>query len=271
MEAFESFVALALEAEDFVVTGPVKFKISKKTSKKAIEEFQAHGYEVDLVGSRGDKLVLVSVKSFLGSGGVKPKEVTGEVGQSKSKGYMMLNDVWLRNEIVRMAAEKYGYKTSQVELRLYGGKYMGGEKGVALVKAWAAKQRVGAGPIAIFTGAEIAAVVLKMAESKTYRDNAVLMTVKVLLAAGMIKDLDQPISRHEDSKPLELKGTAMPFAEMQRRFPVGATVKSKKDGTVGVVLGHYVGTDKRTYLRLWVEGAERSLLRAATTMVLADQ
>lgn len=268
MEAFESFVALALEAEDFVVTGPVKFKISKKTNKKAVEEFQAHGYEVDLVGSRGDKLVLVSVKSFLGSGGVKPKEVTGEVGQSNSKGYMMLNDVWLRHEIVRMAAEKYGYKINQVELRLYGGKFMGGENGVAIVKEWAARQRVGAGSIAVFTGAEIASIVLKMAESKTYRDNAVLMTVKVLLAAGMIKDFSQPEIKKEQVKSTEVKGTAMPLAEMQRRFPVGATVSSKKDGTIGVVLAHYVGTDKRTYLRLWVEGAERSLLRAATTMEL---
>jgi len=271
MEAFESFVALALEAEDFVVTGPVKFKISKKTNKVAKDEYQTHGYEVDLVGSRGDKLVLVSVKSFLGSAGVRPKEVTGEAGPAKSQGYKMLNDVWLRNEIVRMAAEKFGYKVSQVELRLYGGRFHTGDKGVEQVKEWAQKQRVGAGPIGVYTGPEIAAVVLKMAESKTYRDNAVLMTVKVLLAAGMIKDLDQPVSRHGAKLPLELKGTAMPFAEMQRRFPVGATVKSKKDGTVGVVLSHYVGTDKRTYLRLWVEGAERSLLRAATTVVLADQ
>lgn len=266
MEAFESFVALALEAEDFVVTGPVKFKITKKTNKAAKDEYQTHGYEVDLVGSRGDKLVLVSVKSFLGSGGVKPKEVTGELGVAKSKGYMMLNDTWLRNEIVRMAAEKYGYKTSEVELRLYGGLFHTGEKGVQHVKTWAQKQRVGSGPIGVYTGAEIASVVLKMAESKTYRDHAVLMTLKVLLAAGMVKYPDQPEIPSEVAPVKSAKASAMPLEEVERRFAVGSTVKSKSDGKTGVVLGHYLGTDKQTYVRFWVEGNERALLRVANTL-----
>ena len=267
MEAFESFVALALEAEDFVVTGPVKFKISKKTKKTAKDEYQTHGYEVDLVGSRGDKLVLVSVKSFLGSGGVKPKEVTGEQGKDKSKGYMMLNDQLLRNEIVRMAAEKYGYKVSQIEMRLYGGLFHTGEKGLAHVKEWAQRQRVGAGPIGVYSGSEVAAIVLKMADSKTYRDHAVLMAVKVLKAAGMIKSPEVPEPTPADPKVKNSSKSAVPLEVAARSFPVGSTVKSKTDGTIGVVLGHWVGKDKQSYIRLWVEGADRHLLRAATTLI----
>lgn len=267
MEAFESFVALALEAEDFVVTGPVKFKITKKTNKVAKDEYQTHGYEVDLVGSRGDKLVLVSVKSFLGSGGVKPKEVTGEVGNDKSKGYMMLNDIWLRNEIVRMAAEKYGYKVSDVEMRLYGGLFHTGEKGFTHVKEWAQRQRVGAGPIGVYSGSEVAAIVLKMAESKTYRDHAVLMTVKVLQAAGMIKKPEIVDVATPEPKTKYSSKSAVPLDVAERSFPIGATVQSKKDGTVGVVLGYWVGKDSQAYIRLWVEGAERHLLRAATTLI----
>ncbi len=267
MEAFESFVALALEAEDFVVTGPVKFKISKKTNKTAKDEYQTHGYEVDLVGSRGDKLVLVSVKSFLGSGGVKPKEVTGEQGAEKSKGYKMLNDPVLRNEIVRMAAEKYGYKISQVEMRLYGGLFHTGEKGFTHVKEWAQRQRVGAGPIGVYSGSEVAAIVLKMADSKTYRDHAVLMAVKVLKAAGMIRNLEIPEPDPVEPKAKYSSKSAVPLEIAARSFPVGATVKSKTDGAVGVVLGHWVGTDKQTYVRLWVEGAAKHVLRAATTLI----
>lgn len=47
MEASESFVAVALEAEDLVVSGGVKFYVKLATRKAAYVEEQAHGYEVD--------------------------------------------------------------------------------------------------------------------------------------------------------------------------------------------------------------------------------
>ena len=67
MEAFESFVAIALEVEDFVVSEAVKFPVQKLTKKVAYEESQTHGFEVDLVAARADRLVLATVKSFFGS------------------------------------------------------------------------------------------------------------------------------------------------------------------------------------------------------------
>jgi hypothetical protein len=50
MEAFEWFVAVALESEDFVVSLAIKFNVKLKTRKAAYDEYQSHGYEVDLMG-----------------------------------------------------------------------------------------------------------------------------------------------------------------------------------------------------------------------------
>jgi hypothetical protein len=94
VEGFEHVVAIAMEADDLVVSGPLKFLVEFKTKKKKYDEYQTHGYEVDLVGVRQDRLVLASVKSFFGSAGVKAHQVTGE---SDGSGYRMLNDVALRS------------------------------------------------------------------------------------------------------------------------------------------------------------------------------
>jgi hypothetical protein len=51
VEAFEFFVAVALEADDFVVSGGVKFRVKLPTRKAAYTEEPTHGYEVDLVGA----------------------------------------------------------------------------------------------------------------------------------------------------------------------------------------------------------------------------
>jgi hypothetical protein len=67
MEAFESFVALALETEGLVVSEALRFDIPRQTTSG----LQTHGYEVDLVGARQDLLVLASVKSYFGCSYVK--------------------------------------------------------------------------------------------------------------------------------------------------------------------------------------------------------
>ena len=78
MEAFESFVAVALEAEGLVVSSAVKFPVRLQTRRVDRVEIQTHGYEVDLVGARADRLILATVKSALGSRGVVAEHVTGE-------------------------------------------------------------------------------------------------------------------------------------------------------------------------------------------------
>jgi hypothetical protein len=123
MEAFEHFVAVALGAERFVVSSGVKFPVTRRTKKKQHAETQTHGYEVDLVAARADRLVLATVKSFFGSTGVKAEGVRGE---GKHAGlYRLLNDEEIRTQVVAEAAERYGYRTEQVELRLYVGRFAG--------------------------------------------------------------------------------------------------------------------------------------------------
>jgi hypothetical protein len=265
MEAFESFVALALEAEDFIVAGPEKFPVKMKT-KSANEVYQTHGYEVDLVAARADKLVLVSVKGFYGSDGVRPNEVSGAAGPDKSSGYKMINNVELREAIVAQAAAKYGYRTSQVEMRLYGGKFKGGEAGLSLVRQWAETQRIGGSALGVYSGRDIASIVLKMAESKTYRDHAVLMTLKVILEAGLVDfNLGSPASTSTEVPSFDSKGYS-PLVDVIRALPVGSTVISETDGLRGVVLGHKQAPGKGSYVRIWVDGADKMHLRSASTL-----
>jgi len=40
------------------VSEAVKFRVKRRTAKTSHEETQTHGFEVDLVGARADRLVL---------------------------------------------------------------------------------------------------------------------------------------------------------------------------------------------------------------------
>ncbi len=182
MEAFESFVALALESEGLVVSEAVKFKIALQTKRKDKVEIQEHGYEVDLVAARADKLVLASVKSFFGSYGVLAKEVAGLSGGSGDSGYKMLNRLEVRDGILAEAAKTYGYSEEQVEFRLYVGHFRSVQQELE-TRDWCASQIVGSGPIRVFSVDEIVGVVKAKAESKTYLNNPALVALKVLQEA----------------------------------------------------------------------------------------
>lgn len=266
MEAFESFVALALEAEGYVVAGPVKFKIKRQTKKASYVEIQEHGYEVDLVAARADRLLLVSVKGFFGSDGVRALEVSGEAGAKSSGGYKMLNDLELRDAIIEKACDKYGFKPKQVELRLYGGKFKSGSKGEAQVREWANKQKAGSGPIGVYSAEGIASIVLERAKEKTYVDNQVLMAIKVLLATDKIKLEPEPT---KPAKPSDKKPTDE-LSAVIARLPIGSTVISSNDGLVGVVLGHKHDLGAKPYVRLWVADEDKSYLRSASSLSIFD-
>lgn len=189
MEAFESFVAVALEAEGFVVSGGVKFRVKLPTRKAAYTEEQAHGYEVDLVGARADRLVLASVKSAFGSRGVVAEHVTGVTSDERaSRLYRLLNDEVVRKRVVGEAAKRYGYGPDQVHLRLYVGRFSGRKAGEheQRVRAWAAEQRVGRGSIDVIGVQEVVRVVREAAGDTQYRDSAVLVTLKALQEAGQL-------------------------------------------------------------------------------------
>jgi hypothetical protein len=189
VEAFESFVAAALEADDFVVSGGVKFRVKLPTRKVAYTEEQTHGYEVDLVGARADRLVLVSVKSAFGSRGVVAEHVTGETSnQGASRRYRLLNDEVVRSRVVAEAAKRYHYRVDQVQLRLYVGRFSGPKAGKheQRVRAWASEQRVGGGPIEVIGVQEIVRIVREAAGDTQYRDSAVLVALKALQEAGQL-------------------------------------------------------------------------------------
>jgi hypothetical protein len=193
MESFEQFVAVAMEAEGLIVSEAVKFPVRRQTRKVLHDEVQTHGYEVDLVGARADRLVLATVKSFLGSRGVVAEHVMGTGGDHRFRNlYLLLNDPVIRSGVVSSAAERYGYGEDQVRVRLYVGRFAAPVKHThePAIRAWASTQIVGGGPIEVYGLPDVIQVVRKVAGSKTYRDNPVLVTMKVLDAAGLMADTD---------------------------------------------------------------------------------
>jgi hypothetical protein len=185
MEAFESFVALALETERLVVSEALKFNVTIQTTSG----LQTHGYEVDLVGARRDRLVLASVKSYFGSKGVFADHVAGiAANPTHNKRYALLNNPVVRDTVVEQAAERFGYPLDEIELRLYVGKFAG-QPGTndMRVKEWCATQHVGAGPIRVIAVDEVVDKVRTVATATQYRDNAALVALKVLDAAGVLK------------------------------------------------------------------------------------
>ncbi len=195
MEAFETFVALALEEDGFIVSPAVKFPVRRRVRKASRPEFQEHGYEVDLVAARADRLVLATVKSFLGSRGVAAEAVMGETSDERRAGlYRLLNDPVIRDGVVKAAGERYGYESKQIELRLYAGRFAGRRAGEheRRIREWAACQRVGAGSIGVVGLEEVVRKVRLAAGRKQYRDNAALVAVKVLAEAGQLVALERP-------------------------------------------------------------------------------
>lgn len=184
MEAFEQFVALAMESEGLVVSSALKFNVRRKTRKQAYDEYQTHGFEVDLIGARRDKLVLATVKSFFGSRGVVADHVIGN-DPTYSKWYALLNQPDVREGVVKGAAERFGYDLGQIEMRLYAGRFSTAASEAA-IRAWAAEQEVGGGPVTVYDARSVVKTVRTAAKSKQYRDSAVLATLKVLDATGSL-------------------------------------------------------------------------------------
>ena len=187
MEAFEQFVAVALADEGLVVSSGIKFPVRRQV-RKVRTEFQTHGYEVDLVGARADKLVLASVKSFFGSQGVRSRDVTGD-GRGSGL-YRLLNDDDIRRGVVEAAAERYGFEVGQIHLRLYVGRWAR-TRGIDerhMVEEWGHSQAVGAGPIEVYDVNDVVEVVRRVAASRTYINDPVIVAMKVLIQAGVLTD-----------------------------------------------------------------------------------
>ncbi|MCR3752259.1 hypothetical protein LX88_006253 [Lentzea californiensis] len=178
------------DTEDYrLVSEAIKFPVVRQTAKTSRVELQTHGFEVDLVGARRDRLVLATVKSFFGSRGVVAEHVMGSSQTKRFNSlYTLINDPVVRDAVMDGASQRYGYPVDQIELRLCVGKFAGGKTAEheRLIREWAATQIVGAGPIRVFGLQDIAATARRVASNKTYRDNPALVAMKVMDAAGML-------------------------------------------------------------------------------------
>jgi hypothetical protein len=261
MEAFENFVSIALTSEGYVVGGPYKFPLTLKTAKATYDEFQTHGYEVDLVGASSDRLILATVKSFFGSTGVKANEVMGKSGNIK--GYKLLNNPEVRDGVLKAACERYGYKPDQVEFRLYGGRFQS-DANEAVIREWAAGQKVGSGPIRVFNAEEVVGLVQEMAKHKTYSDNPSLVAVKVLNFVN--EKLEKAATKQaKTSAPKSRKkyvpGPTFPIA-------IGALVRSVDDGFEGFVLGYSTQNSSVPYVKVYNEDSGVTKIRSVKKVTI---
>lgn len=191
MEGFEHLVKVALESENLIVTSNLKFFVRRKTRRQDRDEFQTHGYEVDLVGARQDRLVLASVKSYFGSKGVNRNGFVGiavQTRNNRASDYKLFNYPDIRHGVIRQAAKQFGYSIRQVELRLYVGRFQSMRE-EEVVTAHLQRIRAGAGRVRVVGLAEIVEAVLRVADSGTYVNDPVVMTLKALKAANRLQEL----------------------------------------------------------------------------------
>ena len=193
MEAFEHIVKVFLEAEGYVVTSNVKFPVRRKTKKARYDEYQTHGYEVDIVAAKHNSLILGSVKSFFGSPGVNRQGFKGIADLSKRtdfKRYTLFNEPEVREGILKEAVRQYGYPPDCVQFCLFVGKFVEGDKTV--VTNYLNEIVVGAGPVKVFDLRTIVEGLLTAAQSKTYYNDPVVMTLKALKEARVELELPKP-------------------------------------------------------------------------------
>ena len=187
MEAFEHVVKVFLEDQGYVVTNNVKFPIRRKTAKAKYVEYQIHGYEVDIVAARSNSLILGSVKSFFGSAGVSPQGFKGIADTGKRthfQNYKMFNEPEIQEGMLREAENRYGYPQSQIQFCLFAGKFQKGQE--SIITSHLNTIVAGAGPVRVFNLQTVVQGLLKAAESRTYINDPVIMTLKVLQEAGAL-------------------------------------------------------------------------------------
>jgi len=186
VEAFEQVVKVFLEAKDYVVTSNVKFPVRRKTKKVKYDEYQTHGYEVDIVAARHDSLILGSVKSFFGSVGVNRqgfREIADNSRRTHFQNYAMFNEREVREGILLEAEKRYGYPHSQIQFYLFVGKFKVGDE--IVITDHLSGIEAGAGPVRVVNLESIVEGLLEAAQSKTYYNDPVVITLKALKEAGV--------------------------------------------------------------------------------------
>lgn len=184
VEAFEHIVKVFLESQGYVVTTNVKFPVRRKTKKTRYEEYQTHGYEVDIVGAKSNSLLLGSVKSFFGSGGVRKQGFMGIADTSRKTHfdrYKIFNDVDVRDSILKEAGNRYGYPLRHIQLCLFVGRFGFGEEQTIV-------DYLGKSDIKVCNLRMITEGLLEAAKPSTYMNDPVVATIKALQLAGFIRE-----------------------------------------------------------------------------------
>lgn len=179
------------EGRGYVVTTNVKFPVRRMTRKAAYDEYQRHGYEVDIVAARANRLVLASVKSYFGSQGVHPQGFRGLADETKGTHfgrYTLFNDAVIRERVIAAAAAQYGYKPHQVRVALCAGKFaIKDGSGERAIRAHLGALQGAGGPVEVYNLDELVAGVLQASAGSTYIDDPVVMTVKALSASRHLR------------------------------------------------------------------------------------
>src|ERR1017187_799681 len=131
VEAFEHVAKVFLEAQGYAVSTNVKFFIRRRTKKQAYEEYQEHGYEVDLVAARADELLLGSVKSFLGSHGLSRqffREIADLTKKPVWESNKLFNEPEVQSGVLDGCTQRFGYPREKVFLGLFVGKFKQGHE-----------------------------------------------------------------------------------------------------------------------------------------------
>lgn len=198
MEGFEHVCKVALESENFVVASNLKFPVARQT-RKLTREVQTHGYEVDLVGARNGCLVLASVKSFFGSGGVSCDGFRGlaKKESNKFKRYLLFNDPDIQHGVIAKAAEFFGYAESEVQLRLYVGKFRS-EEDRRRIEEHLGKERDGFRTAEVIGIERIIDQIRNVAKRKMYQNDPVVMMMKALRYEERLKNKPDKRSKSRD-------------------------------------------------------------------------
>jgi hypothetical protein len=178
MNAFESIVGRCLEEEGYWVRHSVKVSISKQ-EKRAIGSFSMPTPEIDIVALnvKKNELLLLEVKSLLGSYGVHFEAVTGKDTED-AKRYKLFTNSRFRQILTRQLKKEYidqGLIKQNTTIRygLAAGHIHSGDE-PKIVQHFSKKGWI------IFTPAQIKEKVRRLSE-KGWEDDLVTMTAKLTL------------------------------------------------------------------------------------------
>ena len=187
MEAFEHVAKVFLESQGYAVSTNVKFPVRRRTRKQAYEEYQEHGYEVDLIAARSDELLLGSVKSFFGSFGLSRqffREIAVPSGRKWWEHNKLFNEPEVQEGVLAGACERFRYPRNRVFLGMFVGKFKLGDE--AAIREHLAQTCFGGGSARLYDLRAIMTGVVAEAERKTYRDDPVIVALKCLNELGWL-------------------------------------------------------------------------------------